>query len=189
MVNGNSKLSAFIIKIAIKILAIAEYSCALDDHLAGSSDKQAAERQYDQMRSLFSHHADRHSSVYVLLESLPNATSSRSFKTFVSQIFYAGSTEARDNRAQSHAGGFQVGFYSKTYYNLHNALCFKSPNKIKKLREIWAAGGAVYMLELGGLAREEAKIAESAVIDAFGRRYFHRYDALSVSYCRRSQSY
>ena len=49
---------------------------------------------------------------------------------------------------------------------------FQSPRKIRKIREIWAAGGMVYMVEVGGMAREEAKLAEGAVIDAFGERYF-----------------
>ena len=39
------------------------------------------------------------------------------------------------------------------------------------MREIWHAGGVVYMIEVGGMAREEAKIAEGAVIDAFGEQY------------------
>ena len=40
------------------------------------------------------------------------------------------------------------------------------------MREIWQAGGVVNMINVGGLPREEAMIAEGAVIDAFGKRYF-----------------
>ena len=41
------------------------------------------------------------------------------------------------------------------------------------MREIWKANSIVYMIEIGDLAREEAKLAEGAVIDAIGRRFFH----------------
>ena len=37
------------------------------------------------------------------------------------------------------------------------------------MRDIWAAGNVVYMIEVGDMAREEAKLAEGALIDAFDR--------------------
>ena len=132
MENGNSKLSAFSIKIEIKIIAIAEFSCALDERLAGSSDENAEEQQYDNMRSLFSHHADRHSSVYVLLESLPGAATNRVFSAFISQIFYVGSTTALHTRGKTHASLPEVGFYSNSCHNLHRTLCFSRRRKYKK---------------------------------------------------------
>ena len=36
------------------------------------------------------------------------------------------------------------------------------------MHELWASGGSVYMVEVGGLAREEAQLAEGATIDAIG---------------------
>ena len=52
---------------------------------------------------------------------------------------------------------------------------------MQKMRAVWKAGGAVYMIEVGGMAREEAQIAEGAVIDAFGRRKLCQYP-LSAAY-------
>ena len=36
---------------------------------------------------------------------------------------------------------------------------------------IWASGGSVHMIEIDGLEREEAQLAEGATIDAIGKRY------------------
>ena len=40
------------------------------------------------------------------------------------------------------------------------------------MRAVLAAGGDVFMIEVGGMARDEAKLCEGAVIDAFGEQYF-----------------
>ena len=49
------------------------------------------------------------------------------------------------------------------------------------MREVWEAGGIVYMLEVGCMAREEAKLAIGSVIDAFGKRKFC-HNTLSASH-------
>ena len=47
------------------------------------------------------------------------------------------------------------------------------------MREIWAAGGSVAMIEVGSLAREEAQLAEGATIDAIGKRCDDQCSCLS----------
>ena len=74
------------------------------------------------MRSKFSRHADRYSLVYVLFESLSDATNNCDFSTFISQSFYVGSTDAADFRRLQHSSTYAVGFYLKICYDLHYAL-------------------------------------------------------------------
>ena len=40
------------------------------------------------------------------------------------------------------------------------------------MRTIWASGGSVHMIEIDGLAHEEAQLAEGATIDAIGKRRY-----------------
>ena len=47
------------------------------------------------------------------------------------------------------------------------------------MSSIWTAGDSVYMIELGGFVREEAKLAKGATIDAIGKRRHHLLAALS----------
>ena len=74
----------------------------------------------------------------------------------------------------------RLGFTQKSSPNSHCAL-FQSPSKVQKQREIRQAGGDVFMIEVGGMAREEAKIAEGAVIDAIGEYFYCQYP-LSAAY-------
>ena len=38
------------------------------------------------------------------------------------------------------------------------------------MQAIWASGGSILMIEIDGLAREEAQLAEGATIDAIGKQ-------------------
>ena len=50
------------------------------------------------------------------------------------------------------------------------------------MRSIWASGGSVQMIDISGLSREEAKLAEGAAIDAIGKRRHRHFAALMLRF-------
>ena len=83
--------------------AFSEYSCALDERLAGDSDGRREKLLCEDLRAPFSLQTAKYSALYVLIEvAAADATFDGTFSAFIKTIFYVGWSEGISNRQHDH---------------------------------------------------------------------------------------
>ena len=101
---SNAAIVSLALGFFLSLSAISEYSCALDERLAGDSDGQQEKQLFDELRAPFSPQTLKCSSIFVLLEASAAANSAcdDDFSAFIEKIFYVAWTEGIRNRQHEH---------------------------------------------------------------------------------------